>query len=358
MKTWVNETLEKSCIGTVLTLGSKAFVTMTAYLTKQSFSIHQHGEIWECMENIVVQGIEVEVNAVAEELRRKQKEEPIKLTMDLEEFKFYATDSLERAATQAHQLSRLAASRRLETAINRCMVKGKNTTDPEAFRAYVEQEIMQAVAPQTQTTTRSSTEVFERVFQRVTHQEKVPAKVPTGLTELDSLLGGGMTAGHLIIVAGRPGSGKTAMTGRLLQTASQQGKRVLFFTLEMSAHEIGERIIADIADLDSQELDRPGHSKKVVSALESAATLDVVWCDRWNLSIQELRAIALREHMKKPLGLIVIDYLQLIEIERGDSRNEDLGMVTKQLRGLAKDLDLPVVSLSQLNRKPPRVQVL
>ena len=138
MSNWANSELEKAVLGTALVLGTKSFVIMSARLSKDSFSLPAHAEVWLAMESIAEQGHEIEKHSVAEELRQRRKENTVKLTVALEDLENYAADSLKKAETQAHQLYQLASSRRIEQAVTRCLTKSKNSKDPDEFRSFVQ----------------------------------------------------------------------------------------------------------------------------------------------------------------------------------------------------------------------------
>lgn len=177
----------------------------------------------------------------------------------------------------------------------------------------------------------------------------------TGLTELDNRIKG-FNAGDLIIIAGRPSMGKTATALSIVNNIAldfvNQNKWVLFFSMEMEKGGISDRQLSSqsgvaLSSILSGELDDAEYNK-----LSKAANTqrNILTDFRGNLSVGQVRAKARRENKKHPIGLIVIDYLQLMKTGKAESQNIAIGEVTKELKALAKEMQVPVVVLSQLNR--------
>jgi replicative DNA helicase len=178
---------------------------------------------------------------------------------------------------------------------------------------------------------------------------------PSGFTDLDSLTGG-FQPGNLIVVAARPSMGKSSLATNIAENAAVgHGKPVALFSLEMSETELAHRFIASQARVSSDEL-RKGRVKgdrwpKVLKAVERLAKAPLYVDDSSDIGILEIRAKARRLHAKHQLGLIIVDYLQLLRPEgRADSRVEQVGQMSRGLKILARELDIPVIAVSQLSR--------
>jgi replicative DNA helicase len=178
--------------------------------------------------------------------------------------------------------------------------------------------------------------------------------LPTGFEYLDRLLGG-MQASDLIIVAGRPGMGKTSLILNIMQNVAALGQRVLLFTLEMSLEQVVQRLISSEAGITSNRL-RIGQLQeeewtRLTRALSVFGEHDVLVDDTAGLTAMQMRARCRRHHMEKPLGLIAVDYLQLM---RGDRRSEnrvqEISYISRMLKDLARELNVPVIAASQLSR--------
>jgi replicative DNA helicase len=187
--------------------------------------------------------------------------------------------------------------------------------------------------------------------------------VTTGLDDLDRLLGG-LHPSDLLILAGRPSMGKTALAtniaynAALAQVEKNEGAVVGFFSLEMSAEQLATRILAQESGVSSDKI-RRGELKeddfpKFVEVTRRLSNLPLFIDDTPALTVSALRTRARRLKRKHNVGLLVIDYLQLLQAEAGgkssDSRVQEISSITRNLKALAKELDLPILALSQLSR--------
>jgi replicative DNA helicase len=192
------------------------------------------------------------------------------------------------------------------------------------------------------------------------------AGLPTGLKDLDEVLGG-LHRSDLVIVAARPGMGKTALaTGIAFHCARQQVEfdagelrqcHVGFFSLEMSSEQLGTRILASEAGISSDRMRKGELSGKemdrVLSVVPELEALPLYVDDGAALTIAALRTRARRLKRQHGLDLIVVDYLQLLQgssQRKNDNRVQEVSEITRGLKTLAKELDVPVVALSQLSR--------
>ena len=181
-----------------------------------------------------------------------------------------------------------------------------------------------------------------------------PATMVTGIRALDER--GGITPGELIILAARPGTGKTAMALQVADTVASHGKRVVLYSLEMGSAEVADRTYAE-AGVDTDRLRTGILSDVAWSRLRTAVVsrenrkLDVV--DSSGITLDRILATSMRAHLESPLDLIIIDYLQLIHVEgrRGWSREQEVAHISRELKGLARALPCPVIALAQLSRR-------
>lgn len=180
---------------------------------------------------------------------------------------------------------------------------------------------------------------------------------PTGLAGLDDLLGG-LHAGELVIVGARPGQGKTALGLGIAEYAARAGTAVLFFSLEMTSKLLGQRAIAMRTGISAHALKRgnltPDQWRMAGEASADLARLPLTIDDAPNgYTMQGLAAAARRAHVKRPIGLIVVDYLQQILPSASAARRNRVDEVTEMsggLKRLAKLLNVPVLALAQLSR--------
>jgi replicative DNA helicase len=181
--------------------------------------------------------------------------------------------------------------------------------------------------------------------------------VETGFTALDNMTAG-LHAGELIVVAGRPSLGKTALALNVAAHATIERKKVVgVFSLEMSKESLVIRLLCSEGRIDSHKL-RTGFSSredwsKMTRALGRLAEAPLYIDDSAALSILQIRAKARRLKAEKGLDLLIVDYLQLVTGHgRFENRNQEVSFVTRGLKSIAKELQVPVVALSQLSRAP------
>ncbi len=175
----------------------------------------------------------------------------------------------------------------------------------------------------------------------------------TGFRDLDNMTDG-LKKGELIVLAGRPSMGKTAFALNIAEQVAMNGVPTLIFSMEMGDTQLVTRSLASIGEIDGKRLasgrlddDEWG---RVVDAGTKLYSMPMVVDESPNLSVAQMRARARRQKHRGGLGLVVIDYLQLMS-GKGSNRNEELGDITRSLKLMARDLDVPVIALSQLSRK-------
>jgi replicative DNA helicase len=179
---------------------------------------------------------------------------------------------------------------------------------------------------------------------------------PSGFADLDNLTGG-FQPGNLVVIAARPSMGKSCLVTNMAENAALgHDRQVALFSLEMSEAELAMRFIASQARVKGEDLSKGRAEKrwpKIVEATGRLAAAPIYVDDSSDLGILELRAKARRLHSqaKDGLGLIIVDYLQLMRTDlRVDNRAEQVGHLSRGLKILARELDVPVIALSQLNR--------
>jgi replicative DNA helicase len=179
------------------------------------------------------------------------------------------------------------------------------------------------------------------------------AGIPTGLTDLDRSTAG-FEPGDLIIVAGRPSMGKTSLAMNIAQyTAQRRGAPAVFFSMEMRRTELVSRCVASESGVDLQMLraaDLTGEGwRKVTEATTAIQDIPLFVDDSPALTLMEVRSRARNVKQRNGLSLIVVDYLQLMTGE-GENRTNEVSAISRGLKSLAKELEVPVIALSQLNR--------
>jgi replicative DNA helicase len=199
---------------------------------------------------------------------------------------------------------------------------------------------------------KSSFKTIERLYEK----RQLITGVPTGFQRLDELTSG-LQPSDLIIIAGRPSMGKTALALNIAQNASVQAAiPAAIFSLEMSKEQLALRMLCSEAKVDAHRLrggflsesDWPKLTRAAGSLSEAPLFID----DTPGLSALEMRAKTRRLKIEHNLGLVIVDYLQLMRGRaRADSREQEISDISRSLKALAKELSIPVIALSQLNRR-------
>lgn len=252
-----------------------------------------------------------------------------------------------------------AVVRRLITRCHEIAAKGYGDYGPvEEFVDEAEKQIFDVAKQSARAPYEHIKDVVIRTFEQVTtaaeRKEKITG-MPTGFTKLDKMTAG-LKGGELIIVAGRPGMGKTAFALNVaLNACAARDSPVAVFSLEMAKEELARRLLCSEARVDGGRMRTGMLSREDWTRLTSAAgtltNLGLYIDDTPALSITELRGKARRLKSEHGLGLIVIDYLQLMRAgSKVESREKEISEISRSLKGLAKELSIPVMALSQLNR--------
>ncbi len=198
-------------------------------------------------------------------------------------------------------------------------------------------------------------ESFDRMAQL--HRNKNSLRgITTGFKDLDRITAG-LQKSDLIILAARPAMGKSTFAQNLAyNAASREKKAVLIFNLEMSNDQTVDRMVAEASGVNSWNI-RTGKLTeedfaKISEAMGEMAEAPIFFSDKPGLSILEMRTMAQRQAHKTPLGLIIVDYLQLMSGSKnyGDNRVQEVSEISRGLKLIARELDVPVIALSQLSR--------
>jgi replicative DNA helicase len=194
---------------------------------------------------------------------------------------------------------------------------------------------------------------IEQLFE----QKRLITGVPTGFVDLDEMTRG-LQGGDLVIVAARPSMGKTSLVLNIAQhVAVQPDHTVGFFSLEMSKESLFLRLLTSEAQIDSHRLMSGAIGQKdygrISHALETLSAMSLFIDDTANIGVLEMRAKARRLQAEHRLSLLVVDYIQLMSGRgRFENRTLELASISRSLKGLAKELSVPIVVLSQLSRAP------
>jgi replicative DNA helicase len=201
-------------------------------------------------------------------------------------------------------------------------------------------------------------EVLQQSLDRIDarmDQQHAFGGVETGFVDFDQMTGG-LQKSELIILAARPSMGKTALAMNMAEYAALNGTQTLFVSLEMSAIELGDRLLCSVARVNGNRL-RNGtitndERKKLINAAAQISQAPLFIDDSPSRTMTEIAANARRLKRRQGLGLIVVDYLQLIDPDNPrDPRQEQVSKISRRLKALAREMEVPVLCLGQLNRQ-------
>lgn len=177
--------------------------------------------------------------------------------------------------------------------------------------------------------------------------------LPTGIADLDDLLHG-LRPGEMVILAARPGCGKTALALQVALNVARAGRTALFLSLEMSRVDLGQRILANLGGVHHERIRsgclRPDERRALEEARTLAGGLRLGLVEDSATPCSRLRALARRRSSKAGLDLLVVDYLQLMSHPGSPDRFQEVGAISRGLKALARELSVPVMAVSQLSR--------
>lgn len=349
---------EKSLLGAVL-IDEETLANVSDIVSPDDFYDKRHAAIFGAMIRLYEHHRPVDLLTLSDELEKKDE-------LELVGGSSYLTELTNAVPTAAHAsaygdiISQKALRRRLIKASGAIAELGFDDerniqellglAEADLF-AVSDKSLKQELASLEQILTDS----FDRI-EELHHNKGMLRGVPTGWRDLDNMTAG-LQRSDLIILAARPAMGKTTLVTNLAYSVASKSKQaVLFFSLEMSKEQLVDRMLADAAGVDSWNI-RTGNLSdedfgKLSHAMGEMAEAPVYIDDTPGLTVLELRTKARREAHNHPLGLIIIDYLQLMSGsgKTGDNRVQEVSEISRGLKLVARELNVPVIALSQLSR--------
>ena len=354
-----NEEAERSALGAVM-LNKEALLDVAEEVKPEDFYNESHKEIFDVIMTLYRENVAVDMLTVCEELSRRK-------ALDMVGGRAYIATltaevpSTANAGEYAKIVSEKAMLRRLITAAEDITVKGyDDKMAAEDLLDYAEGDIFRIAQKRQRNDYAKIQDVLMKNLKIIDEAVQNKGKViglPTGFKELDEKTSG-LHPSDLIIVAARPGMGKTAFALNIAQqSAVKSGASVMIFSLEMSQEQLGQRLIAMQARVESEKLKKGTLDLKdwdrINYALNELNNTKIVIDDTPGISIMEMRNKCRRLKAEQGLDLIVVDYLQLMTFDgRADSRQQEISALSRHLKLLAREMNCPVIVLSQLSRAP------
>lgn len=357
---------EEAVLGAVL-VNPEVYYDVAHFLSGDDFFLHRNRWVWEAFSSLHEQRLPVDILTVSEELERQSRLDEVGGPAYLTTLINNVPSSL-HATAYAHVVEETATRRRLLMAANQiARLAYQSGTPIEDVVNDAEKSIFgvseRRLTHQLQPIQQVLSEYYDRIDYLARHQDETIG-VPTGFIDLDRLLGG-LQSSDLLIIAGRPGQGKSGFCLSVAKNASQLHKKhVALFSLEMSNEQLVQRLVAQETGIDSQRLrlanleddEWPLFTQSVSALSDTQIYLD----DTPAITPLQLRTKCRRLHMEIGLDLIIVDYLQLMSGDRRiDNRVQEVSYISRNLKALAREINVPVLAAAQLSRavesrRPPR----
>ena len=348
---------EQSVIGSMI-MDREAILVASEILTGEDFYQNQYGIIFDAMVELCNEGKPVDLITLQDRLKEKD------LPPDISSME-YIRDLMDVVPTSANVkyyaniVSEKAMLRRLiktsEEIANTCYLDKQST---EEIMEETEKKIFQLLQRRTSGEFVPIQQIVLNAVSNIERASKTKGSVtglPTGFVDLDYKTSGFQNS-DLILIAARPSMGKTAFTLNIAQyMAVKKNITVAIFSLEMSKEQLVNRLLASEPRVDSQTL-RTGNLKdedwtKLVEGADIIGRSHLIIDDTPGISVAEMRSKCRKYKLEQNLGIIFIDYLQLMGGSgRSDSRQQEISEISRSLKALARELNVPVVALSQLSR--------
>jgi replicative DNA helicase len=351
---------EKSVLGAVLLDDRHLYgLLVEEHLRPDHFYREQHGAVFAAMIELHETDRKIDHLTVAETLRQRGKLEEIGGTATIDELAGWVP-----AAGNARDYGRIVRDNAqlralLMTAYDiQARVLGREGPAQELVE-QAERSVLEVAHDDRQKKFRPIHDILHDETDKLHRLSiaKTPLTgTPSGFKDLDELTGG-FQPGNLVVIAARPSMGKSALVTNMAENAVLAGHAVALFSLEMSESELAQRFVASQARIRGDELrkGRVAESRwqKILAACQRLSDAPLWIDDSSDTGVLEVRAKSRRLHhqVEGGLGLIIVDYLQLMRHEgRVESRVEQVGQISRGLKGLARELDVPVIAISQLSR--------
>ncbi len=352
---------EQSVLGSMI-MSRDVLVEMSAILTKEDFYRNENGIIFETMVKMADEGLTVDLITLSEKLKEANAPAAVQSTAFLKSL-IMAVQTVSNAKDHAKIIKDNALLRRIIEVNNEiadsCYALNENV---DSILETTEKKIFNLTQSKASKDIRGIDDITSETLKQISDAARMRdtvTGVPTGFTDLDDYLSG-LQPSDFILVAARPSMGKTAFVLNIADNvAVKQGITTAIFSLEMSSSQLVKRMLSLESTVDAEKL-RTGrlHTdewERLVEGADDIAKSNLVIDDTPSITVGELASKCRKIKMEKGLGLIIIDYLQLMGSSgHYESKQSEVSDISRSLKALARELDVPVVTLSQLSRAPEK----
>ena len=347
--------IEKKLLSAMLLKDGKIIPDVIDILKADDFYRPEHRAIYQAMVEIYSRDTPPSPVLIEEELRRRDKLKYISLSylLGLVDAEY----STARATTYAETIREKSIRRQLnDSGYEIADAASDETKSIEEILDSAEKKILSVTLRNEQ---KGFTELvpilqssLERIQYILNHKDELSG-VPTGIHDLDKITNG-FQKSDMIILAARPSMGKTALALNMAMGAAKRGKVVAIFSLEMSKAQLGNRLLSLESGINSQDINTGRLTKADLNDLADASIrledLKMYIDDTAGLRILEMRSKLRRLKHEHGLDLVVLDYLQLMQGGRQENRQQEISEISRSLKAMARELEIPILALSQLSR--------
>ena len=346
---------EKKLLSALMLNEGEAIPRTAALLNVEDFYRPEHKRIYAALLRLSNRGVPLNVLSVENELEKTDELKKVTHTY------LFGLVNLEYTTARTEYYAGIirgnAILRRLTEIGREITDEASNERDTlEKILENAEQKILSVTLKSNRAVTERISDVLLAAFERIRYNANHPNEtsgVPSGFIDLDRVLNG-FQAADLILLAARPSMGKTALALNMAAQAARRKKTVVIFSLEMSKMQVGNRLLSTWSGVNSQYLNTGNLNDEditaLVQALDELSELNLYIDDTAGIGLLEMRSKARRIKHEHGLDMIVIDYLQLMQGGRSENRQQEISEISRGLKGLARELNVPVLALSQLSR--------
>ncbi len=358
-----NDDAEKSVLGSIL-LDKDALFDVLEILKPEDFYSEMHKEIYTAVVELHRKNEPADTLTVAEELKKRKSLEMVGGRAYIA-FLSTVVPSTSNAAQYAKIVAEKAILRKLINTASEIIEKSyQEKMESDAVLDFAEQSIFEIAQKRQIKDFLPLKDILWDNISKIDEMSKLEGNITgitTGFLDLDARTSG-MQRSEMIILAARPSMGKTAFALNIAQNAALKGKaKVLIFSLEMSSELLGQRMLSIESKVDIQKLKTGSLERKdwdqIHIALDTLSKAEIYIDDLPGISIMEMKNKCRRLKAEKGLDLIILDYLQLMNYHgKTESRQQEITALSRALKQLAREMDCPVLVLSQLSRAPEQRQ--
>ncbi len=351
---------EASVLGSLM-LDRNAIVRVADFLRPEDFYLDHHAQVYRAALNLYDRADPIDLLTLASELEKMLVLERIGGQVFLAELESRVPTAA-NVEYYGHLVEEAATKRKLISAGGRITALGFDDSTPAGQALDTAEGVIFNIAEgritQDFVALKDILKTTWDQIEQIHKDQSVISGVPSGFSDLDAKTGG-FQKSDLIIIAARPGIGKTSMVLNVAQHASIQHKvPVAIFSLEMSEQQLVTRLLCSEASVDSYRL-RTGLLKdaewpRIAQAMGALSEAQIYIDDSPSVSVMEMRTKARRLKSANNLGLIIVDYLQLMQGRNSENRVQEVSDISRSLKSLARELHIPVIACSQLSREPEK----